>query len=191
MVAVNIPVWCHKWKWWSQRMAPVLPGAPENYPEPVTHSSSQRQQTTGRLATAWECQTFKLAFRLMQENWNESHRRCGFTSQREMAKRDGYNHSFNVGELINSKMKKKKKIHKEPLCNPNPKKGKKNLTPISWTSKKKCLTMSRFSYFSFESQVLFDINYIDYINYNDVHVEEGTEDQTYKRTSTDSCNYFL
>lgn len=51
--------------------------------------------------------------------------------------------------------------------------------------------MSRFSYFSFESQVLFDINYIDYINYNDVHVEEGTEDQTYKRTSTDSCNYFL
>lgn len=128
----------------------------------------------------------------MQENWTESHRRCGFTSQREMAKRDGYNHSFNVGELINSKTKKKKKIHNESLCNLNPKKWKKKSNPHFLNKqKKKCLTMSRFSYFSFESQVLFDINYIDYINYNDVHVEEGTEDQTYKRTSTDSCNYFL
>lgn len=144
MVAVNIPVWCHKWKWWSQRMAPVLPGAPENYPEPVTHSSSQRQQTNGRLATAWECQTFKLAFRLMQENWNESHRRCGFTSQREMAKRDGYNHSFNVGELINSK--KRKKYTRNPCVTLTQKKGKKS-NPHFLNKQKKVLDYEQVQLF--------------------------------------------
>lgn len=75
-------------------MAPVLPGAPENYPEPVRQTAAQMSEAAIDRTTAGNCVRMSDisnslstdAAKLEQESSESAARqRRGFTSQREMA----------------------------------------------------------------------------------------------------------